>query len=163
MSAFMFPKVSVSKDGKECEGRVIVDNNGIIMEKKEALELIEKIRLYYGQEGIEDYIKSENEIEYFKYFGFPYDKQSGLFLFKTPVVVKREAKKSEREWAFKCKCCGKRWSNKNRSYYYVSKFFTPITVSKMACSEECAEQINIDLQKEWIRDNGYGHFFGIYD
>lgn len=159
----------INKDGTIESILSFRDNLGYLPSKEEGLRLkqrllkdLEKVDAFYKMENVDDLINEHNFKMVFRQYMFEYDEEKGVHLFKEPTYDKRKPKLKYRDsWSFTCQWCGKKWSTKEKEYYYRAYFEVNgyRENGETVCSKECAVNASIDAQKTWISINGYSEFF----
>lgn len=170
MGDYIFSEfIKKDKDGIEKTVLAFRDSMGYLLDKKEALGLkqkilkdFKKIDSFYNIKDIDEFIEDYNIKRGFYEYKFSYDKENEVYLLKEPAFDKRKPKlKNRNSWGFTCAWCGKKWTSKERDYYYRA-YFAPYGKREdglTVCSENCAKNASLNIQKEWINKKGYSKFF----
>lgn len=142
----------VEVDGQP--GLCFSDGQLQIMSKEEFEDMVELARRFYETEGIEAYIKKENDAN--RWAGHPVlgtEMVDGKYVLPDLIVDRREFRKNlQRNWGFNCSWCNTKVSSKtDTEYYWINESLSRgKTISGQCCSEACADNLWYDLIIQWI-------------
>lgn len=176
----LLEKVIVNEDGENKEALLFRDGQAYILERTEALEVIEKLRLFYehsNNETVDSYIEKNNINSRVINYGidFPLNENTNKYQIPKPnnfINAKRFRKDLKRQWSFTCSWCGNKVSSKedlNKQYYTLGGLPYNILVDSeiyddsfiRGCSKACAESLVKDYFKRWIHEKGYKKYFEV--
>lgn len=123
-------------------GFVMMDNNGFILSKEKFELFIERAKLAYESESVEETIRFHNFKEMYPLFIT--SKVEGKYLLPSPKDHRKEFRKDiKRDWSFKCGWCETKVSSKSDTNYHVLReSFDPYGMEEVEgrfCQSACLE------------------------
>lgn len=138
-----------------------------LVNRKEALELIEKLMIAYKDPSVEKYIETRNNetkaelnLEFTlraTLLDWTYDNEKNQYFIKEPTFkIKGFRKNLKQDWSFRCASCNKKVSSKTDAGYFLVRAYTSQdSITEKACSSSCCSVIWRDNVRDWINEKGY--------
>ncbi|MDE5055229.1 hypothetical protein NDK25_23730 [Niallia taxi] len=162
-----FEFIEVTLNDGENTGLLLKNSKQTLVNRKDALEYIEKLLAAYNNPSVEQFIETHNNqtqaelnMEYTMratLLNWIYDDEKNQYLINEPLFKMKEFRKDlKQDWSFRCATCNKKISSSTDSgYFLVRAGLSQDCVTEKACSSACCSVIWREKVHDWLKDKGY--------
>ncbi|MED3961344.1 hypothetical protein [Niallia taxi] len=163
-NAFKFIEVTMN-DGEK--GFLLKNSDLNLVNRKEALEYIEKLTAAYNNPSFDQFIESRNNqtnaelnLEFTiraTLLDWFYDDENNQYIINHPTFKMKEFRKNiKQNWSFRCATCNKKVSSSTDAGYFLVRAYTSQdSITEKSCSSACCSVIWRDQVRDWINEKGY--------
>ncbi|MEK4671364.1 hypothetical protein [Niallia sp. FSL R7-0271] len=162
----MFKFIEVTMNDGE-KGLLLKNSDLNLVNRKEALEYIEKLTAAYNNPSVDQFIESQNNringelnIEFTMrstLLDWVYDDEKNQYIINQPTFKMKEFRKNlKQNWSFHCASCNKKVSSStDPGYFLVRAYTSQDSITEKACSSACCSVIWRDNVRDWITERGF--------